>query len=176
MGCRRTTPGGRGSRERRLTDDDRYLGPVICRLARPKASAMSVDASQCVSYRVGHHPHWIQAKLSRDSPGQLGRATCLGDGWVTIELFDGREIRRWCHDDDRLGELLVTTGLAQMRSEGAVQLRSHGVLVSPDGFGLLVSVAEQPTPCVVPHEEDLPQSGRLVQRLPPGTASSVGMW
>ncbi|MEA2826784.1 MAG: hypothetical protein QOG43_1223 [Actinomycetota bacterium] len=106
---------------------------------------MTGDRDRCVNYNVGHHLHWIQAKLARRSPARLGRATAEGDGWVRLELDDGEELRRWCHDGDRLRELLATGG-------GRVQLRSHGVLSEATGSGSAVSVAMESSPCVAPDQ------------------------
>ena len=106
---------------------------------------MKLDPVRCVSHMAGHQPHWIQSKQSQKSPGRPARAAAVGGGWVEVDLDDGEHQRLWCHYDDRLDGLLST-------DDGRVQLRSHGVLTGSDGYGPVVSVAQQPSPCVTPNE------------------------
>ena len=98
----------------------------------------------CGSYHAGHEVHWIQARLSRESPpiGE-GRATVTDDGWITIELDDGQTTRAWTHDPAWLTHLFGGPS-------GPVVRRPASVLAVSGSH--LVSIGDQPSPCPGPTE------------------------
>src|ERR1700738_4629600 len=67
----------------------------------------------CLSYRPGHHVHWIHARKSWTESGPtcgvaLGANSIDDDGWVTFTIrTDGDRVavRGWTHDPQRLRSL-----------------------------------------------------------------------
>jgi hypothetical protein len=111
----------------------------------------------CVSYVLGHHPHWIQAKLSHEGEHRFVHVTVGDEGW--LELTDeqtGAVERRWTHDPDRTRLMVEPTW-------GRALLRSHGVLVPPEGSGPVVSIARESSPC--PSRAALEEAGTPWDRL-----------
>lgn len=116
------------------------------------------DVLDCGSYRLGHTPHYIQAKLSlQDGAGARVSVQMGHEGWMTCIKADGEAVALWTHDPQRLEELLAVIETPM--------LRSHGVLALPHGLNehYIVSVATESTPCPDPNEniEDI----SLIERL-----------
>jgi hypothetical protein len=59
-------------------------------------------APVCLSYRAGHQMHWIQWKLARRAVGVPGRLVRLEGADLVLAADDGRTLRWWNHDPERV--------------------------------------------------------------------------
>ena len=56
----------------------------------------------CWSFRAGHHVHWIQWKLARDTVTVPARLDRLDGEILVLVTEDGQTLRWWNHDRERV--------------------------------------------------------------------------
>ncbi|HEY7439601.1 MAG TPA: hypothetical protein VIC35_09410 [Acidimicrobiia bacterium] len=94
---------------------------------------------RCRSYRPGHTPHQIQARLSTEAGGEIWDRVERVDDDGTIVLEGGKVL--WNHSPERLRAALRLHGLR-------VAIAKHGLLKVPHtNSSYLFSVADGPSPC-----------------------------
>ena len=66
-----------------------------------------IDPNPCITQRVGHSPHWIQANLAgrakkRPTSGRLIEVN--EDGHIVLDI-GGRKVNVWNHTPERLSQI-----------------------------------------------------------------------
>jgi hypothetical protein len=104
----------------------------------PEASELPPPPG-CRSYRPGHTPHHIQARLSTEAGGEIWDRVQRVEDDGTIVLEDGKVL--WNHSPERLRAALDRYG-------SRVAIAKHGLLKVPHTNSCFVfSVADAPSPC-----------------------------